>query len=166
MSDKKHKTPVEPDKEKTESVQQKIADLEHKLEDATTNWKRAVADYQNLERRTREEKAAFVRYATEGLIKKLLGILDTLELAARHIKDQGITLTLDEFRKVLREEGVEKIEVTGKQFDPFEMECIDSVSGQRDNEVVEELRSGYKRDGKVIRPAQVKVSNKVEKPKL
>ena len=137
----------------------KIDELQKQLDEVTNNWKRALADYQNLEKRTREEKTDFSQYANQNLILKLLPVLDTFEKLAEHLKDENIVLSLKQFRDVLNNEGLEKIEAIGKDFNPEEMECVEAVQGE-DGKVIEETRSGYKLKGKIIRPAMVKVGKK------
>jgi molecular chaperone GrpE len=126
-------------------------------------WKakyvRTLADYQNLERRTQNEKDEIRRFAAEIVLSRLLPALDTLGKAKDHIKDIGLDLAFKELYAVLEEQGVEKIEVVGMQFNPHEMECIEVVEGN-DNEVIEEILPGYRFRDKILRVAQVKVGKK------
>ncbi|MBI3379523.1 nucleotide exchange factor GrpE [Candidatus Gottesmanbacteria bacterium] len=135
-----------------------------KIKQESDGWKakylRALADYQNLEKRVGEQKQEFVRYAAEKLIYELLTVLDTLEKAQEHLNDPGLTLGIKNFKVILEANGLKKIEVLGKKFDPLEMECIEVVGESKKDEVIEELRSGYKLGDKVIRVAQVKVGEK------
>lgn len=134
--------------------------MKKKHEEETIDWKskylRALADYQNLEKRTQQEKQQIRKYAAETVTARLLPALDTLTKASTHIKDTGLELALKELSAVLAEQGVEKIEVVGKPFDPHRMECIEVVAGA-DNIVIEELLPGYRLHDKILRVAQVKV---------
>ena len=136
--------------------------LKQQLTDREQQWKRAVADYRNLERRINEQQQIFVKFANAALVEKLLGIGDDLERANQHVHDQGLSLIIDRFRQVLKDEGVDKIEATGKEFDPLVMECQDMVEGEK-NRVVKVIVPGYTLNGKVLRPAKVVVGggNKV-----
>lgn len=145
---------------KQDPKDRQIADLKKQIEELNNNWKRALADYQNLEKRTLTKIQDSSKYAAETIIVKLLSVLDTLEQAELHLKDQGLTLAIKSFRDVLKEEGVVKIEVIGKKFNPLEMECVEVVEGQNEDEVLDEMRPGYKLYNKVIRVAQVKVWKK------
>ncbi|OGK37048.1 nucleotide exchange factor GrpE, partial [Candidatus Roizmanbacteria bacterium RIFCSPHIGHO2_12_FULL_39_8] len=93
---------------------------------------------------------------------RLLPFLDHLEKAEVFIKDKGLKMVKDNFEKVLESIGLEQIDATGKEFDPHTAEAIEIVDGDRDNIVKEVIRRGYKRNGKVIRVAQVRVSKKSE----
>jgi len=136
------------------------------------NWeekyKRARADYINLERRVKEQQEDFLKFANSVLVLKLLSVLDDLEKAVRKSKDEGLKLVLKNFQEVLESEGVEEIKVKeGDKFDPHTMECTvadlpparggseaDSGEGVK---VAEVLRKGYKMKEKILRPAQVRV---------
>lgn len=133
-------------------------ELKKEVEAMTNQWKRALADYQNLEKRYCQEKAEFVQFANTGLILKLLSVLDHLERAQEHLKDNGLELAIKEFDRVLTEEGLEEIEVLGQEFNPAEMEAVATVAGEENNKAVEVVSKGYRLKGKVIRPAKVKVS--------
>ena len=140
----------------SEQLQARIKELEGAVEQAHHQWKRALADYQNLEKRVAQEKEGWVAFAAEQLLHKMLPALDTLRLAVAHSNDQGLQLTLAAFDKVLESEGIERIEAVGKSFDPHSMECVATVEGE-ENKVLEEMRIGYRKGDKVVRPAQVKV---------
>ena len=139
---------------------QEIIDLKAQLGDATNRWKRALADYQNLEKRIADERHSFVQFAAKNFIVKLLGIVDDLEKAHTHLKDQGLELALKKLNQVLKEEGVERIQVVGKKYDVATMEALTVVEGKADDIVIEEFRAGYTMHGSMLRAAQVKVSKK------
>ena len=123
-------------------------------------WKnkylRALADYQNLEKRKSEELGEVRKFAGEVILSKLLPIVDTFARAQENLNDQGLKLALNELEAFIADFGVKELEVVGKPFNPHEMECIEVVDGE-DNIVIEEVFPGYALHGKVIRVAQVKV---------
>ena len=129
------------------------------VDDWKNKYVRALADYQNLEKRTRDEMSEVRKFASEVVLARLLPVVDTLKKAKDHIKDPGLDLTFKELQAVLEEQGVEKIEVVGRQFDPHEMDCVEVVTG-KDNEVIDEVLPGYRFRGKILRVAQVKVGKK------
>ncbi len=130
-------------------------------EDWKNKYLRALADYQNLEKRKNEEVASVRKFAGEVILTRLLPVVDTFGQAAVHVKDAGLDLAIKQLTAFLEEAGVEKIETAGKPFDPHEMECIEVVDGKQ-NEVVEEVLPGYRLGGKVLRVAQVKVGKQKE----
>ncbi len=142
-----------------EKQENKNLELQKAVEEAEV-WKnkyiRALADYQNLEKRTEEEKQEVRVYATKLFLEKLLPVIDTLEMADVHINDEGLSIAMKELHALLAKFGVEKVQVLGETFDPYKMECIELVEGEK-NKVVEVTSSGYVMHGKLLREAKVKV---------
>ena len=142
---------------------EKIQDLEHQL-------KRALADYANLQKRIESERGRTIKSEEIRLIKKLLPALDTLETTSG-ISDKtdssdirrGLELSLEQFKKILKEEGVEEIETAG-HFDPRVHEAVEIVEGQVDNKIVEVVEKGYRMVDQILRPARVKVAKKQTEP--
>lgn len=134
--------------------------IKKEKEDYKHKYLRALADYQNLEKRIREEKDLLTKEANKTLILKLLPFLDSLDKAELFIKDEGLKIAKDNFYKILKEQGLEEIEVLGKEFDPHLAEAVDVAPDEKDNHVVEVLRKGYRLNGKILRIAQVKVGKK------
>jgi molecular chaperone GrpE len=126
------------------------------IDELTNNWKRALADYKNLEKRVAEDRLEVVRFANRTLILKLLAVFDNLEVLQKHSEDEGIEMILKEFRQILNDEDLQEIEAEGKKFDEAEMEAVELVDG-KEGKVMEVTQKGYKLHKKVIRPAQVKV---------
>ena len=141
---------------KVRKKQDSFKDLQKKVAELEDNWKRALADYQNLENRIKDQKKTFVRLANMSLIDKLLGVLDDLDRALEHIKDKGLKLVREQFIEVLVSEGVKEIEVEGKHFDPETMDCVEMVPGPK-NQVIKAQLKGYSLNDHVIRPAKVEV---------
>jgi len=148
---KKNEKPVEEKVESEENTE--FQNLENQL-------KRALADYQNLEKRIAEEKGIWLKVANKNLLLKLLPGLDSLLLAEKHTQDEGVKLSITHFLGILENEGVKKIETVGKDFDPNLMEAIGTTEGD-DGKVIEEARSGYMLFDLVLRPAQVIVGKSV-----
>jgi molecular chaperone GrpE len=131
-------------------------ELENQVNDLTNKWKRALADYQNLEKQVAMEKKEWIIFANRSLILELLPVLDNLQKSAEHLKDQGLQLTVDQFQKILADQGLEEIIIkTGQTiFDCHQMECVETRKGKKDI-VLEVVQKGYKLHNKIIRPAKV-----------
>ncbi|MBI2074926.1 MAG: nucleotide exchange factor GrpE [Candidatus Levybacteria bacterium] len=151
--DKKTKKTEEKVEEKGD---QELEELKKRNEELENQVKRVLADYQNLEKRVQEEKGNWIRIANKELLLRLLPVLDTLMLAGKHVKDQGLQLSIQQFLNALKNEGVEKVETVGKDFDPNAMECVEAEEGE-EGKVIDEIRAGYKLNDMTIRPAQVRV---------
>lgn len=145
-------------KKKTDSD---IQELQKQIEEWKGKYLRALADYQNLEKRTQNEKDELRKLAAEIVLARMLPVVDTLTKAKDHIMDAGLNLAYKELETAFAELGFTKIDVAGKKFNPHEMECIEVVAGE-DNMVVEELLSGYKLHDKIVRVAQVKVGKTLQ----
>ena len=126
---------------------------------------RALADYDNLVKRVERERDEVKKVLSLRLILKLLSVLDGLENDQEHLKDQGLAITIIEFKKVLSEEGLTEIKPEiGSAFDESVMEAIEIVKGESDNMISEVALIGWKyQDNSVIRHAKVKVTKKWEK---
>lgn len=142
-------------KPKKQQTDNKHQELENQL-------KRALADYQNLERRVAQERQLLSQLSSALIIEKFLPVLDNLESAQAHLNDQGLALVIKQFKDILSSEGVAEIDPTGAQFDPNSHEAAEVVEGEKDNTIVKVLAKGYKMEDRVIRPAKVVVSKKSE----
>ena len=122
--------------------------------------KRALADYQNLTKRVEAERLEFIKYVLEQFLAKLLPVVDDLEAAKAHLKDEGLNLAVAKLKTILTEEGVKEMDLAGKAFDPKLAECLELVPGKKD-QVVSVAQKGYLLNDKVLRPARVKVGKGV-----
>ena len=146
----------------------KIKDLEQKVAELDNQLKRAVADYQNLEKRVSEGRSELTSFMGAELVRRLLPVLDHLEQALKGMSEtdkqsgwaKGVELAVKEFEQVLQSEGLEQIAADG-QFDPSLHEAVDTHEGENDI-ILEVVRKGYNLNGKVLRPAQVVVGRKVQ----
>lgn len=140
-----------------------LKQLEEKLVSLEDQLKRAVADYQNLEKRVAEGRSELSTWATSNLVRKLLTVLDHLEKALAGASEQerssgwykGVEMTAAQFKTVLKEEGLEEIGADG-EFDPSLHEAVDIKEGE-DNKILEVAEKGYGLHGKILRPAKVVV---------
>lgn len=166
MDDKKIKTSEkteEFDKKEEKKDQAKNSEneqFEKRIKELEDQLKRAVADYRNLERRSIEERSEAIKFANKNLIESLLPAFDTLFLASKYTQDENIRLTIARVIEILQQNGIEKIIVDNAKYNADSMEVIELVEGE-DGMVIEEVRPGFILNGRLIRPAQVKVgSNK------
>jgi molecular chaperone GrpE len=130
---------------------------------------RAQADYANLKRRTAEERELMLGLANEILLAKVVAVADDFDLAIEHVPAEaratawveGIAAIDRKLRALLESEGVTPIEALGRPFDPAVHEALSHVpgSGRPEDEVVAELRRGYRIRDRVLRPALVAVSD-------
>lgn len=138
-------------KNKTKSKNE-VLDLKNQLA-------RALADYDNLQKRTEKERVLFKTFAKVEVMDKILPVLDMLEEAQHHLKDKGLAIALNSFQNVLKTEGLQRINSdAGEMFDEDLHDAVDIVEKKGKNgEIVEEVLSGYKIDDVLVRPAKVRV---------
>ena len=148
---------------KVKSKKLKVEDKVHEeLETVKGMLARALADYDNLSKRVDRERQDLGKIASVGIIVRLIPVLDNLESAQTHLQDQGLAISIIEFKKVLSEEVLTEIgPKIGEPFDPEIMEAIEVVNGASDNSIAEVVLVGWKfEDGTVVRHAKVKVVKK------
>ncbi len=142
---------------KKQPAPQTIKQLEDQIKTLDENWKRALADYQNLTKRVEKERWEAILFATGSLLSKILKIADDLGLAVAHHQDlPWLKLIHADLSKILIDEGISEIDAVGKSFDPQTMECVQQVAGPKDT-VVKVVQMGYKLHDKILRPARVEV---------
>ena len=127
-------------------------------QDLELQLKRALADYQNLEKRIEEERKVLSKLSSTLLIEKLLPVLENTEKAQSHLKNEGLEMVIKQFNDILTQEGVEEIVAEGAPFDPNLHEAVETQEGEKENMVVKVVAKGYKIDSTVIRPAKVIVT--------
>jgi molecular chaperone GrpE len=149
--------------EQPDQVRERDPELE--LARSEDRYRRALADLDNYRKRASQEVERRVREGGERLVREWLEAVDSVDRALRMPAPEneiaaGLRAVLEQMEAILERQGVERIGTPGEQFDPEKHEAIavretDEVP---DRTVVEVARSGYRLNGRVLRPAQVVVS--------
>lgn len=139
-------------------------EVEKQRDEYLAGWKRAQADYLNLKKETEREKADFSKFANERMLEQLLPVVDYFNAAiaaAPEMKEhenwlkglRAVQLALDTTLKGL---GVEKVSSTGP-FDPNVHEAVGEEvrDGVAPGEILITHQTGWKLNGKLLRPAKV-----------
>jgi grpE len=152
----------ESDQNSSEEVENKV---NSEIEELKNQLLRLQADFVNYKNRTEREKSNSIILANEGLILKLLPVLDNFNRAFAHVNLEddavkGFVMIKDQFESILKSEMVEEIESDGATFDPNLHNAVmtESKEGVESGIVIETFEKGYKIKDKVIRPSMVKVS--------
>ncbi|MDF1757664.1 MAG: nucleotide exchange factor GrpE [Legionellaceae bacterium] len=151
-----------------------IAELEEKLtlseQKAHENWEkatRAVAELENVRRRSEREVTNAHKYGLEKIIDGLLPVIDSLEQALQLAdKDEnasmheGLSLTMKLFLDVLTKYKVEQVDPIGEIFNPelHEAMSMQESPDAKANTILVVFQKGYKLNERVIRPARVIVA--------
>ena len=146
----------------------KDKDYEDQISQLTESLMRERADAANVRRRAGEDVVNALVRGKEQAVEDLLPLIDTLTLAFSHapsdIADNkwvsGILGLDKQLSALMKDFGLEKIEVVGQDFDPEIMQAVTVEDAGNGREVVsEELQPGYRLNGKVVRVAMVKVAS-------
>jgi molecular chaperone GrpE len=163
---------VAEEKVPAEDLTQKAAALAKELGELQDRYLRLAAEFDNYRKRVVRERAEVIRTAHEGLLLEFLPVLDNLERALAAARSsapssranerviEGVEITLRLFKGVLEKAGVKEIESVGREFDPTVHHAVEQVetTDHPENTVMEEVLRGYLLEGRVLRPALVKVS--------
>lgn len=151
----------------------RVSELEGLLAEAKERVVRARADLDNQRRRFHKEREELRKFATEDLMRALTPALEHFSLALDSMQDasdmesvvQGVLMIQREFMGVLRGHGLEVIAPADQPFDPLHHEAVGTgcEPGLPDGAVIEVMRPGWMLNGRVLRPAMVKV-NKLASP--
>ncbi|MBI3954519.1 nucleotide exchange factor GrpE [Candidatus Collierbacteria bacterium] len=141
---------------KSAKVDSQIETLQNQVLELDNQFKRALADYQNQEKRFEQKRQETIKFANQTLLAKLLSVIDDLERAQNHLQDAGLNQVLGKLHQVLSSEGLSVFEPTNQLFDPSTMDCAEVVKGKKDL-VINTLLKGYLYHDRVLRPARVEV---------
>lgn len=150
-----------------DELQAELSDAEAEIEDLTERLQRKAADFENYKKRQQRRREEVEAAATESLLERLLDVRDNLKRAtdqqAEDVESlrEGVKLTLAELDKVLDAEDVSEIDPEpGTDVEPTRHEVMLRVeSDQPADRIAEVYQPGYERGDKVLRPAQVTVSD-------
>lgn len=166
---------TEPGKGDTAADEDALARLEdenralaRQVEELKDRLVRNVADTENYKKRLQRDKEEAVRYANTALVKDLIGPMDDFSRALDAAEQssnfealkEGVRMIEDRLYSTLKNNwGLEVIDKSDVPFDPEEHEAclMEEVDGLDEDTVTMMLQKGYKLNGRVIRPAKVKV---------
>ncbi len=153
-----------------EELQRLLSEEKKKGAEYQESWKRAIADFQNLKRRTDNDRTTLGSEAREKLLVRILPIVDDFERALQNVPENlkgepwlnGVNLIEKKLKTLLDQEGISEIPSKDADFDPRVHEAVqhdEDSQGSKDY-VAEVYQKGYQMGGKVIRPAMVKVGRR------
>ncbi|MCX8016155.1 MAG: nucleotide exchange factor GrpE [Patescibacteria group bacterium] len=156
-----------------ESIKEKLGECEKLKEEYLNGWQRERANFLNYQKEINKKMEEIVRFANEELIIELLNVLDSFDISINSLNIEGLTeneqkivrgleLIQAQLLNILKLKGLEQISVKpGDDFNPTIHEAMEIVNGEEDGKIAEEIIKGYKLNGKLIRPAKVKIFKKV-----
>jgi molecular chaperone GrpE len=166
-------TSIEEKEKEIQALRKSLEEEKKRAEEYLTSLKYLKAEFENYQKRTAKDIDELFKRGSERLARKLLSVVDDFETtikASKAVGDSsklltGVEMILREFMKILRSEGIEKIDSVGKKFNPELHEAVMVTKTDKcpPDTVVEEFRPGYMFDGRVLRPSMVSVANPIEK---
>lgn len=158
----------EPELTAEEKLQKELDEANEKIASLEDKYLRQVAEFDNYRKRTLKEKAELIKNGGEKAIESILPVLDDFERAIQNMsKDEsaadmltGVELIYNKFIGILKQNGLQKIETEGKDFDTDYHEAIAMIPAPEESlkgKVLDCVQTGYILNDKVIRHAKVAV---------
>ncbi|MGV3041435.1 nucleotide exchange factor GrpE [Staphylococcus rostri] len=161
-------TTTEADDNSEPTVEQQLEALQSEVDAAEEKYLRLYAEFENYKRRIQNEADIQKTYRAQQVLTDVLPTLDNIERALQIEGDdesfvslkKGVQMVYDSLIKVLEDNGLERIQAKGEQFDPnFHQAVIqDDNPDFESGAITEELQSGYKLKERVLRASMVKVN--------
>ena len=142
--------------------------------DYREQYVRLYAEFDNYRKRTEREKAALIAYGKKDFAVKMLPMYEVLlrqQKTLQSKKEQdpkalqdGMRMILTELNKAFSAEGIQKMDVLKKPYDPATQEVVATVPAPADKDglVIDEVKMGFMMNGQVLRPANVVVGQAKE----
>ncbi len=148
----------------TQDLSAQVAELQAQVARLTDVAGRAQADLQNAKTRMQRDGDEIRKYAAESVLRRLLPVVDNFQRAFGHLSEElkandwvrGVQAIEQTLLKELAEMGLTKMQTLGEQVDAAKHEVL-TVGPGTEGEVIEIFEDGYELNGKVIRPAKVRV---------
>ena len=151
-----------------DQLKNQLAEAEAKIAELQDKYLRQAAEFDNYRKRTIKEKAELIKSAAEKIMVAELPVVDDMDRALENMEKgmdadaciEGFKLIVHKFKNILTQNGLEKIETDGQDFDTDYHEAIALVPAPTDElkgKILDCVQTGYTLNGKVIRHAKVAV---------
>jgi len=156
--------------EKIKKAKEQLKHCQAEKHEYLTGWQRSQADFINYKRRQEEQLAEWLAMAGEKIIREILPVLDTLDsffgkhaahdekLDKKHLTE-GLIGVKKQLADILSKNGLKEIKSIGEKFNHEFHEAVEQAESDKEGGIIiEEVQKGYSLNGKILRPAKVKVS--------
>lgn len=153
---------------KEQELMKKIAELEKECAEWKDKYLRCIAEFENYRRRSNEEKADWIKMATQKFALEICEVADNFERALKQVSEdkkddsfvKGMMMIAEQLKRVMEKEGITKIDALGKPFDPVIHDALAHIPSEyEENTVAAIIQNGYMMYDKLLRPARVAVSS-------
>jgi len=152
-----------------EQLANMLAEAQQMVNEEKDKYLRLSAEFDNYRKRTLKEKAELIKNGAEKTLTAILPVLDDFERALKNMEaseetkamKEGVELIFGKFQKILGQEGLQKIETEGKEFDTDFHEAIALIPAPSEDlkgKILDCVQTGYMLNEKVIRHAKVAVA--------
>lgn len=166
---------IEIEEEETDSralvakLRERLKKCQEEKQEYLSGWQRAQADFVNARRRTETEQKEFAVFAAENILRELLPVLDSFEMAFSHKESwekaplewrAGVEQIYAKIQSLLTRHHVVSFDPRGEVFNPREHISVASAPAKKkddDHRIIAVIQKGYRLQDKLIRPAQVVV---------
>lgn len=160
------------DSPEIEAGDDRLQELADEVAEYKDKHLRAVAEMENMRRRTEKERGDLLKYAAENISRDMLPVLDSMDKALSSSDQEqtdgqgssvteGVKLIHQQLIAVLKKHGIEAIEAHGQPFDPNLHQAIQRVEVEEDldgEQVHQEFAKGYTIHGRLLRASVVSVA--------
>jgi molecular chaperone GrpE len=152
-------------KELREKLKKAISEKQEYLD----GWQRTKADFVNARKREDESRREMAKFATEDILMQITPVLDSFTMAFSNKESWekvdknwrvGVEYIYSQLKGVLEQNGFTEFDPTGEKFDALRHHALETISvadESQDHRVINVIQKGYILNGKVIRPASVKI---------
>ncbi len=145
----------------------KIQELEALVKEKESKYLYLYAEFENVKKRAVKERSDLIKFGWENVARELILVLDNFERALVHIPAntdknlaEGLKMISSQFRSTLQKQGVQKVEILGKEFNPELAEALAQIPDEQPaGTVIKEELPGFTLHGRLLRPANVVVSS-------
>ena len=152
-----------------EQLANMLAEAQQMVSEERAKYLRLSAEFDNYRKRTLKEKAELIKNGGEKTLTAILPVLDDFERALKNMEaseetkamKEGVELIFNKFNKILSQEGLQKIETEGREFDVDFHEAIALIPAPSEDlkgKILDCVQTGYMLNDKVIRHAKVAVA--------
>ncbi len=148
-----------------EALEQMETELKQSREEAD-EWeskaKKIKADFENYKKDEDDRKEKWKQDAKKELAEEMIEVMDNMERALLTAEEdssvyQGVKMVADQLYEKLEDEGLQRIDAEGEEFDPRMHKAVDTETHEEHNRIIEQRRKGYMYDDEILREAEVVV---------
>lgn len=157
-----------------EEVEDPLRKLEKERNELLDKYLRALANYENLRKRTQQEKENIYNFGIARVFREVLPVVDDFKRAFDSLESdenenkhdgfiKGVNIIYSKLLNILKNHQIESFDSKGEKFDPSKHEAVHVVESDKDEgTIIEEVEKGYLIKNEILRPAKVIVAKPKE----